>query len=353
MSKNTHSDALAKARQESIPGAGRAAAAENPGGYKPNQEIIVLGITAVIAIILSLTLDRFLTVGNIFALLRSISILGVFSLGMAIVVIAKGIDLSVVAIGFAMGALFINLVNVGWPIALALCVCFVIAFGLGVLNGFLISIVEIPALFTTLASWLLFGGIARMTYVSNNIANLEEAHRADILQWGGNIAGSIPIPVIIFLVTAFVVYLFLSRTVPGRFIYAHGDNADAARLTGIAVRPLTMLEYGISGVIGCVAGMVMMASSGVMQFQIVDGTMIYDIILVVVIGGVSLVGGRGGVICVIAGALLIGVVRNALVMLDIDSRTQGIIIGVVMLIALVVDSYVHPRDEETAKQGDI
>lgn len=352
MREKTHNVSPNNACQESINESGKTAVEINQSKYKPNQEIIVLGVTTLIAVILSITLEGFFSLGNFFALLRSISVLGVFGLGMAIVVLSRGIDLSIVAVGFAMGAAAICLINANFPPVLTLFVCIAIACALGIINGFLISIVEIPPLFATLASWFVFAGIVRSTYVPNNMAILGEEHK-ELLWLGGNIAGCIPIPAIIFIICALLVYLFLSQTVPGRFIYAHGDNAEAARLTGIAVRPLTMMEYGISAVIGCIAGMMMVVTSGVAQYQVVEGNFIYDIILVVVLGGVSLVGGRGNVVCVIAGSLLIGVMRNAMTIMDIDAQTQNIILGVMLLIALVMDSYIHPRDEETAKQGDI
>ena len=113
----------------------------------------------------------------------------------------------------------------------------------------------------------------------------------------------------------------------GRFIYAHGDNLETARLTGIAVRPLTMLEYGICAAIGCAAGLVMAASTASMNTQIVNSTMIFDVILVVVLGGVSLVGGRGGVLSVLAGTALIGTLLNGMTIMDLNNNVQNIVKG--------------------------
>ncbi len=321
-------------------------------GYRPSQTTIVLGCTLIIALILSVTLKGFFSLGNFFALLRGVSVLGVFSLGMGIVVIGRGIDLSQLAIACACAALSIVMIDAGFPLIVCLGTCLLIACILGVLNGFLVSIVEIPALFATLASGLLIVGIARSAYVQHYVVYLTEGHN-DLLSLGGNVAGHVPIPVIVFIVCALVVHLFLSRTVLGRFIFGHGDNADAARLTGIAVRPLTMVEYALSAGIGYIGAMIMVSSSGMMHLRIAEGTFIYDVILVVVIGGISLVGGRGGVMCVVAGSLLIGVMRNAMTIMDMDSQTQNIIMGFILLLALVADSYVNPRDDETAKQGDL
>jgi ribose transport system permease protein len=312
---------------------------------------IVLGTTVIIASVLSVSLKGFFSLGNLFALLRGISILGIFSLGMAVTVIGKGIDLSQIAIACACAALSIVMIDAGFPIAVSLCACLLLAGALGVLNGFLISIVEIPALFATLAFGLLVLGVARSAYVKHYVVYLTKGHNA-LLRLGGDLAGHVPVPVVVFAGCALVVHLFLSRTVLGRFIYAHGDNADAARLSGIAVRPLTMVEYAVSGMVGYIGAILMVSSSGMMHLQIVEGTFIYDVILVVVLGGVSLVGGRGGVMSVIAGSLLLGVMSNAMTIMNMDSQTQNIIMGFVLLLALVLDSWAHPRDDETAKQGD-
>jgi ribose transport system permease protein len=162
----------------------------------------------------------------------------------------------------------------------------------------------------------------------------------------------VPVPILIFGATAILLHLFLSRTVLGRSIYAHGDNPDAARLTGIATRPLTMLEYALSAAIGYVGGVVMIAETALMHLQVAESTLIFDVIMVVVLGGVSLVGGRGNVMSVVVGTLLIGVLLNGMTIMDMDVQTQNIIKGIVLLVAIVLDSYLHPRDEETSKQGD-
>jgi ribose transport system permease protein len=169
---------------------------------------------------------------------------------------------------------------------------------------------------------------------------------------GGTTFGGLPVPVVAFAICALLLHLFLSRTVLGRFIYAHGDNAQAARLSGMATRPLTMLEYAICSAIGYVGGVIMVGSTSLMHLQIAESTIIFDVILVVVLGGVSLVGGRGNVVSVIAGTLLIGVLLNAMTIMNLDIQTQDMIKGAVLLLAITLDSYIHPRDEETAKQGD-
>jgi len=305
----------------------------------------------ILTLAFSLSLNGFLTLGNMFALARNISILGILALGMAVVVIGRGLDLSQVASFAASTAIAIILMNSGYAAPIALLVGLLIAIAIGVLNGFLISVVEMPPLLTTLASSLAVLGITRTTAVQHYVVYLSKGH-SDFLSLGGNIPGGIPAPILIFAATAIVVHLFLSRTVLGRFIYAHGDNPEAARLSGLPTRPLTMMEYALCAGIGYIGGVVMIAETALMHLQVAESTLIFDVIMVVVLGGVSLVGGRGNVMSVVAGTLLIGVLLNGMTIMDMDVQTQNIIKGIVLLIAIVLDSYLHPRDEETSKQGD-
>uniref|UniRef100_E6VQ75 Inner-membrane translocator n=1 Tax=Rhodopseudomonas palustris (strain DX-1) TaxID=652103 RepID=E6VQ75_RHOPX len=312
---------------------------------------MVLGVTLILLVVLSAVLPGFLTLGNFFTLARNISILGILALGMAVVVIGRGIDLSLIASLACSSAIAVSMINDGWPAALAIGFGLLLSILIGVANGILVSVVEIPALFTTLASGLVVLGVTRALVVPHYQVFLKPGHDW-ILMLGATTVGGIPVPLVAFVICAVLLHLFLSRTVLGRFIYAHGDNAQAARLTGIATRPLTMLEYALCAAIGYVGGMIMVGSTSLMHLQIVESTIIFDVILVVVLGGVSLVGGRGNVLSVIAGTLLIGVLLNAMTIMNLDIQTQDMIKGAVLLFAIILDSYIHPRDEETAKQGD-
>ncbi|MBR1163209.1 ABC transporter permease [Bradyrhizobium elkanii] len=320
-------------------------------GAKLTQTTAVLVMCAVLIVIFSIFLKGFLTLGNLFALARNISILGILALGMAVVVIGRGLDLSQVASFAASTAIAIILMNSGYATPVALLIGFVMAIAIGILNGFLISVIEMPPLLTTLASSLAVLGIVRTTAVQHYVVYLSKGHD-EFLRLGGNVWGGVPISILIFAATAVVVHLFLSRTVIGRFVYAHGDNPDAARQTGLPTRPLTMIEYALCAAIGYVGGVVMVAQTALMHLQVAESTIIFDVIMVVVLGGVSLVGGRGNVMSVIAGTLLIGVLLNGMTIMDMDVQTQNIVKGVVLLIAILLDSRLHPRDEETSKQGD-
>ncbi|HEU5094462.1 MAG TPA: ABC transporter permease [Reyranella sp.] len=319
---------------------------------KPSQEQIVLLITLVLLVVFSLTLSGFAAVSNLLNLVRSISILGILGLGMGLIVISRGIDLSEVAI--MAGSWSVALINIqhGMPVFWAVVTALVIAVLIGVANGVMVAFVEAPALFVTLAAGFVIYGAA-FWYAPSWVVYAPKPEDAPYLLYlGHNRLFGIPVPIIVFALAAVGMHLFLSRTSTGRFIYSQGDNPEAARLTGIALRPLIVLEYVLVALLAWLAGLVWIGTTGSMQMGIVQGTYIFDVILVVVLGGISLVGGRGGVFSVVVGCALIGTLFNAFTIMDINSEVQNIIKGLVLLGAIILDNWLHPRDEETARQGE-
>ena len=316
------------------------------------QERIVLVVTVALVVVLGVGVEGFFAVENLLTLARNVSALGILGAAMAIVVIGGGIDLSLIATMGVATALTLELAGdptVPTAIALAVGLAFCVAVGLA--NGFVVAFVEVPALFTTLATGLFVYGTARLYLLHGLIAELPP-DRTGLAFLGRGIVLGVPMPVVVLAVVLAVTHVFLSRTSLGRFVHAHGDNARAAALTGIPVRPLTCLEYVLSAAIGFVGGLVMAGSVAGFNLQVIDSTLIYDVLLVVVIGGVSLVGGRGSVISVLAGISLIGVLLNGMTLLDWNVYQQNIAKGLVLLAALVLDNRLHPRDEETVRQGD-
>jgi ribose transport system permease protein len=316
-----------------------------------SQEQVVMAVAGLLIVVFAIAMPAFRTLSNAVVLLQNSVVLGILALGMAVVVIARGIDLSQVAVMAVSAGLSVFLLNSGYGAVTALLISLLVCVVLGAINGWLIAYVEIPALFATLATMLLFFNGAR-TVVFSNVLQYVPRDASALLYLGQGRVGVVPVSVILLVALAVLVHLFLTRTTVGRSFYAHGDNAEAAALTGLGTRPLTVLEYIVSALLGFVAGLVRTGEAASMDLQIVNGNLIFSVILIVVLGGVSLVGGRGGVVSVVAGTLLVGVTVNAMTLADINNDYQNIVLGVILLGAILLDNKLHPRDEETAKQGD-
>jgi ribose transport system permease protein len=315
-----------------------------------SQEQIVAGITVLLLVVFAVELQSFSTVANLLNLVRSISILGILGLGMGLIVISRGIDLSEVAIMAGSWSIALIANQRGLPVAWSAGLALAIALGIGVVNGVMVAFVEAPALFVTLAATFVIYGAAFwiapvwVVYAPQDAPALLFLGRGHLL--------GIPMPIIVFAAAAITMHFLLSQTSVGRFIYSQGDNPEAARLSGIALRPLIVLEHVLVALLAWLAGLVWIGNAGSMQMSIVQGTQIFDVILVVVLGGISLVGGRGSVYSVVVGCALIGTLLNAFTIMDVNSEVQNIVRGSVLLAAIILDNWLHPRDEETARQGD-
>ena len=316
------------------------------------QELIVVLVSAVLFVFFSATLDGFLTSANILNFIRNVAILGMLSLGMAVVVIGRGVDLSLIAVMAVSMTLSIVMANYGYSFPLALLLGLVFVVIIAIVMGFLIAYVEIPAIFATLAVSAVVYGMGRGIIATLDVNNVPDGLDWFIFLGRGSFLG-IPMPIWIFAVTALLLHLFLRKTGLGRFIYAIGDNIATARITGIPVRPVIILQYVISAVMAFLAGCVTAASVASMNMRMVNSTLIYDVLLVVILGGIGLTGGRGGVRNVLVGTVLIGLLLNGMTILDISFIVQNLVKSTVLLAALIVDAILNPRDEQTSQQGDI
>lgn len=319
---------------------------------KATQQLIVLVLLAVVLVVFTLFLPGFADPANLLTLVQNVSILGILGLGMAVVVIGRGIDISIVASLAVPAGLVLQMVQDGHSVGISLLAAFALALAFGLLNGWLIAYVEISALFTTLASGLFLAGLGQAGFFQIDVVLWPK--ELDPLKWigRGNVLG-IPMPVVMFAFVALLVWFLLQKTRVGTFIYALGDNPFGARATGIPTRPVILTQYVLSALIGLIAGLVMAASISSVPTRIYNGTMVYDVILVVVLGGIGLTGGRGGIGNVIVGTLMIGTILNGMTILDLSYSAQNIVKGCLLLLALIVDSAMNPRNEETAQQGDI
>jgi ribose transport system permease protein len=311
-------------------------------GFKNlNQERIVFIIAALIFIAASVGLPGFLRSANLILIVRSISVLGILAIGMGIVIIGRGIDLSMVAIMAMSTAWYLQLLGLGHSNQMAFTLVILGVLAVGALNGFLAAYADVPAMF----------GYARSHLITLDAVPVPPGHWLELL--GQFRAASIPADVFIFAGLCFVSFLFLRFTKWGRYIYFIGENPVAARIAGIPVRPMVVLQYVLSAGFAFIAGLLTAASLQSINTRVVNSNLLYDIVLVTVIGGIGLSGGKGGVRNVLIGAIMIGILLNVMTMAGISLLFQNLIKAVILLIAIIFDGVVNPRDEQTAQQGDL
>lgn len=322
------------------------------GGLHWSQATIVAVLACVMFLLFSVFLNGFFTPGNLITLVRNVAVLGILGVGMTTVIIGRGIDLSMAPIMAVSVALLFVLVDQGMSAPVAFALAASAAMLCGATNGFLIAYVEIPPLFTTLALGTVALGLGQYFVFSDASVAAPRA-----IGWlselgSGRIVG---IPVSIFLLIAFAgaTHLFLKYTHSGRYLFAIGDNPIAARNSGVPLRPFIVVQYALVALLAFFAGLVMATAVNEINTRIVYTTLPYDIILVVVIGGVGLSGGKGGIHNALVGTLLIGILADGMTIMDLSYTNQKIIQSVVLLLAIVVDGLLNPRDEQVSQQGDI
>jgi ribose transport system permease protein len=316
-----------------------------------SQERIVLALAVVLFAVAAIFLPGFRDIGNLISIVHSVSVLGLLAVGMAIVIIGRGIDLSAVAIMAMSAAWYLQLLNDGWSEWQALGTAGAGVLVIGLVNGFLVAYADVPAIFATLATGSFVFGFVRSRLITQDAVPVPPGHWLE--QLGSVRPLGIPPEVFIFGGACFLAYLFLRFTKWGRYVYYMGDKLMAARNIGIPVRPMNLLRYVISAYVALAAGLLTASSLHSMNTRIVNSTLLYDVILVVVIGGIGLSGGKGGMRNVVVGAILIGIMQNAMTIIDIANLYQNLIKATILLVAIVIDSLVNPRDEQTAQQGDI
>lgn len=317
-----------------------------------SQEGIVFSLAVAAFLVFSLVLPAFLTPGNLLALVRSVSILGIMALGMALVVIARGIDVSMVATMVVSVSWAFVLTRSGFPLGIALLIGALFALFAGVAIGALIAYGDIPPIFATLAAGSVIYGFGRTFLFQLEMQNVPPGYDWFTFLGQGHVFG-VPVTIVAFAVLGLLLHLVLSKTRFGWFTYAMGSNPNAAKITGLPHRPMVIAQYAASSLIAYVAGLVLASSASAINARLFNSTMIYDILLVVVLGGIGLNGGHGRVRNVILGTVFVGILLNGMTIMNIDFTIQNLVKGVVLLLAIVVDSLVNPRDEQTSQQGDL
>lgn len=279
---------------------------------------------------------RFLTGSNLLNVFRQTSINAVIAAGMTFVILTAGIDLSVGSIlGFS-GVIAARMLANGYDITLSLLAALVVGAIAGMINGIIITKGRVQPFIGTLATMIFLRG-ATLVFSDGRPIAVTGASLSPIFRWvgTGTVLG-IPVPIIIMFFVFIICYYVLNHTKFGRHIYAVGGNEEASLLSGINTDRIKILAYTISGLLAAVAGIIVTSRLSSAQPTAGDGYEL-DAIAAVVLGGTSLVGGQGTIIGTIIGALIIGILNNALNLMDVQSYYQSIAKAVVILIAVLLD----------------
>ncbi len=317
-------------------------------------ERVVAIVTLALAVLFTLFIDGFATAGNLLVILSNSTSLVMLSCGMAVVIISRGLDLSLIAQMVSGATIFSILVTSGSPASVALLAAVVAMVLVGFVNAFLIAYVGIPAMLATLASAMFITGLFRFAILRGEFILMLPKSNPAVLFLSANILPGVTVPVALMFATLLATGVLLSYSTAGRIIYAMGDNYQAARLTGLPVRTTTVVVYVFAAITALLAGLVTSAASGAVDFRTVsNGTLLFDVILVVVLGGIPLRGGRGGLKNILVGAALIAILRNGMTLMNFTTQMQDALRGLVLILAIVIDNYLNPRDTETDTVGDL
>ena len=294
---------------------------------------------------------RFLSPINLFNVMRQVSITGLLAVGMTFVILTAGIDLSVgsllafaglVAAVVAKGGLdnrfTVSEGGVGYGWGLAALAAAAVGLAGGWLQGLAITRLKVPPFVVTLGGMSAFRGAALLFAAGGPVSGFQSS----FTWWGQGKIGPVPVPVIIFLMAALIAHIVLRYTRYGRQIYAVGGNPEAARLSGLNVNRVIASVYMIMGFFAGLGAFVLAARLN--SAEAVAGTG-YELTVIasVVIGGTSLFGGAGTIFGTVIGSILIGVLLNGLVLMNVSSYIQQIIIGVIIVLAVAFDTFAKSR----------
>jgi len=302
-------------------------------GFLKSREIGIVVVFFVICILLAIMAPQFVKLSNLTNIARQMAVIAIISVGMTFVIVTGGIDLSVGSTVAFTGCITALLLVKGYPIV----ICILIGVGLGTLvgliNGLLIVYVKLAPFIATLGTM----SIARGLVLALTKGYPIQPFPKEFEMIGRSFIGIIPVPVLIMAVIGILGHIFLSRTRIGRYIYYIGSNEIAARLSGLNVNSILTLVYTIAGFLSGLASVVLISRLTSAQSNMGSGFEL-DAIAAVVIGGTSLSGGEGTVLGSLVGAALMGVIKNALILLGVNVYWQSVVIGVVIVLAVSIDA---------------
>ena len=308
------------------------------------KEIVVLLLLVVLCGVVAAASPQFLSGANIQNVARLVGTYGIFSIGVGIVIMTGGIDLSVGSICALLGVLLsMMLVEWGWSAGLALVTVIALGAGLGAVHGLLISRMRLQPFIVTLCGLLLYRGAAR--YLADD--STKGFGTGEGFEWLRTLAagsiGGVPMPFVILCVVAALAWVLVHRSVYGRHLFASGHNEEAARYSGVNTRGVIAVAYVISGTLAAVSAVIIAFYTN--SISPASHGNFYELyaIAAAVVGGCSLRGGEGTILGIVVGTALLQVLRNLVNLLDIPSSLDFAVMGAVILIGAIADQVFSQR----------
>jgi ribose transport system permease protein len=298
----------------------------------------VIGLL-VIVIVFSLLSPNFLTQQNILNILQQSSINACVALGMTLVIIAGGIDLSVGPTAAIAAVAVAVLMAAGVPIILAIPIALIIGMAAGGLNGALVAYGGLQPFIVTLGTLSLYRAIALIYTGGNPIFGIPPEYRA---LTNSTMLG-VPSPVVIIALLGAMVWILLNKTPLGEYFLAVGGNQEASRIAGVPVAMTKIASYVISGGLASVAGLILVGRLGAAD-PTLGNLWELDAIAAAAIGGASLMGGKGSIVGTLLGAIILGSLRNGLTLMNVQAFYQLLATGLIILVAMLIDRATRGRE---------
>ena len=303
------------------------------------QKLVIVGVLLLIMAVLTALSRDFLTVTNVTNVLRQVSTTVIAGSAVTLLMISGNFDLSIgsiLAIAGTMNAIFVTR---SMPIPLAILLCVLIGLAVGLINGALVVLLEVPSFIATLGTMYAVRGAAWVITGGNSISR---GLTKSFTVLGRGYIGPVPISIIITAVVFAVFYFIQKKTLLGKYAYAIGGNRRTALLSGIGVKRIGVILYVLVGGLAAFAGTMLSSRLGVGNASVGDGFE-FDVVVAVILGGTSLDGGEGSVFGTLIGALIVGFIANGLNLLGVHSFYQDIVKGVVLVGAVFLDRFLKKR----------
>ena len=307
------------------------------GSFSVRDAGTLIGLIAIV-VIFGLLAPDFLSQRNLLNILQQSSINACLALGMTLVIISGGIDLSVGPTAAIAAVITATLMVAGVPIPLAILAGLAIGAICGLLNGVLVAYAGLQPFIVTLGTLSTYRAIALIYTGGNPVLGIPPAFRS---LFNGALLG-LPIPVIIVAVVALLAWVLLKKTPLGEYLLAVGGNEEAAYVAGVPIAITKITAYVISGVLAALASMILIGRLGAAE-PILGNLWELDAIAAAAIGGASLMGGKGSIVGTILGAIILGAMRNGLTLMNVQAFYQLLATGLIILVAMMIDRVTRGR----------